>query len=107
MSLVDSLKEFFEKSGGTQVCCSNVRWGLEGKGVVYVDLEHPDHGKGRIRCGIHRNMNDVKVTSITPMKRFFENYSPWDSTIKSVATLYSGISGVNGVANRSVNTSLI
>lgn len=107
MTLTDKLKEFFEKSGGTDLRFSDPRWGMDGRGVLYVDLHHPDHGKGRIRCGLNKKFGKEEIVSVTPLARFFENEAPWDSTIKSVATLYSGIAGVNGVANRTVNRSLI
>lgn len=107
MDLTDKLKEFFQKAGSDEIQCSDTKWKLDGRGVIYIDLVHPEHGRGRIRCGLSKKFGNEEVVSVTPMRRFFENSSPWDSTIKSVATLYSGISGVNGVANRSVNTSLI
>lgn len=52
-------------------------------------------------------MGDNKLVSVKPMVRLSESQFPWDSTIKNVYSLYSGIAGVGGVAHRSVNNSLI
>jgi len=52
-------------------------------------------------------MGETKLISVKPMVRLSESQFPWDSTIKSVHSLYSGIAGVGGVSHRTVNNSLI
>jgi len=42
------------------------------------------------------------------MMRFDENsHSPWDTTIKDAKNIFSAFPGIGGVANRTVNRSLI
>lgn len=107
MNFIDQLKEYLLKTDGIEMVSSDIRWNKSGVGILYADLICPKCGKGRIRCKFERGMDSPKLISVSPMIRLSESQFPWDSTIKNVYSLYSGIAGVGGVANRSVNNSLI
>lgn len=107
MNLIEALKNYFESVGGSEINFSEIKKRSGNKYAFYVDLVHPEHGKGRMRCTFLNGPKEIRIHSFTPMQRFFENNSPWDSTIKTVQSVYSGIAGVSGVANRTVNRSLI
>jgi len=106
-NLIETLTELFsEHEENPQF--SEPKWNPNGNGVMYVEFQHPEYGNARIRCKLANRLGDVSLVSAKPMKRFNENSAyPWDSTIKSVYTVFSSIPGVSGVANRGVNRSLI
>mgnify|MGYP001105547691 CR=1 FL=1 len=107
MDFLNQLKEYLKKESGMSTQFSDIQWKPSGVGILYVDCMCPEHGNGRLRCKFHKRLGDSELVSVTPMKRLSESQFPWDSTIKNVYGMYSGMAGVSGVANRSVNNSLI
>ncbi len=109
MNIAEELKNFFLEFNGNETDVTEPRWNKNGNGVVYINVNHPEHGCGKVRCRLAKKLdNEIELVSVSPMKRFNENSQyPWDSTIKSVYSVFSSIPGVGGVANRNVNRSLI
>lgn len=107
MEFINQLKEYLLKEEGLEANPAEIRWSPNGVGILYVDLVCPKCGKGKLRCKFKKGIDSAQLISVKPMLRLSESQFPWDSTIKSVYSLYGGIAGVNGVSNRTVNNSLI
>ena len=106
MDFVSSLKEYLAKNGEETYVISDVRWNPDGSGVFYVVKEDSDMYNYPLRCRVKKD--DYKISSFSPMRRFNENStSPWDTTIKDPKNIFSSFPGIGGVANRTVNRSLI
>lgn len=107
MNLIESIKSYFESLGISEIEFSEIRQKPGGKYTIFVDLVHPENGKGRIRFSFLIAPDKSQILSVVPMKRFFESELSWDSTVKNVHSIYSGIPGISGVSNRNVNRSII
>jgi hypothetical protein len=70
-------------------------------------IVHNEDGSLMLRCKMKKEGPNYSIGSISPMTRFNENQSPWDTTIKDVHTVFSSFPGIAGVANRQVNNSLV
>ena len=105
MDFTSALKEYLNNMEKSYVI-SDVRWNPDGTGIFYVELEESSLGKYPVRCRVKKD--DYKISSFSPMRRFNENtHSPWDTTIKDAKNIFSAFPGIGGVANRTVNRSLI
>lgn len=108
INFTSALKEYLISNGKESYTVSDVRWNTNGTGVFYILLDEPDLGKRPVRCRVVKFKENYKINSFSPIKRFNENSSsPWDTTIKDVKNLFSAFPGIGGVANRTVNRSLI
>ena len=108
MDFTSALKEDLIDNGKQSYTISDVRWNPDGSGVFYIELDEPELGKYPVRCRVKKELEDYRINSFLPMKRFNENsHSPWDTTIKDAKNLFSAFPGIGGVANRTVNRSLI
>lgn len=107
MKFIDQLKEYLLQEEGMEITPSDIRWSPFGEGILYLDIICPKCGRGRLRCKFKKGIDSDQLISLHPMMRLSESQFPWDSTIKNVYSVYSGIAGVNGVSNRTVNNSLI
>ena len=106
MDFISSLKEYLANNSKEAYVVSDVRWNHDNTGIFYVILEGTDMHKHPLRCRVKKN--DYKISSFSPMRRFNENStSPWDTTIKDTKNIFSAFPGIGGVANRTVNRSLI
>lgn len=106
MDFIGSLREYFLNQDA-QAEFSDIRWNKNGEGVFYINIIYPELEPAKIRCKVLKNLGKTDLVSVNPMMRFNENEYPWDSTVKSVYSVFSGMPGVSGVANRTVNGSLI
>lgn len=108
MDFTSALKEYLINNGKESYVISDVRWNPDGSGIFYVEMQEPDLGKFPVRCRVKKESESYRINSFSPMKRFNENsHSPWDTTIKDTKNLFSAFPGIGGVANRTVNRSLI
>jgi len=107
MQFLQELEKYLKEKEGFQTHFSDFSQKPSGEAVVYVVCNCPVHGRGTLRCKFNQVMGETKLISVKPMVRLSESQFPWDSTIKSVHSLYSGIPGVGGVAHRPVNNPLI
>lgn len=107
MKFLEELQSYLKEKEGFDTHFSDFFQKPSGDGVVYIHCVCPVHGKCTLRCKFSDVMGENHLVSIKPMLRLSESQFPWDSTIKNVYSLYSGIAGVGGVAHRSVNNSLI
>jgi len=106
MDFSAALKDYLINSTDKSYVVSDVRWNSDGSGIFYVELEEKDLGKCQVRCKVKKD--DYRINSFLPMRRFNENsHSPWDTTIKDAKNIFSAFPGIGGVANRTVNRSLI
>jgi len=85
---------------------SEIRFLNDGTVVFYVEIRN-ENGKIPVRCKMSKGAEDYNLTSFSPMLRFNETHSPWDTTIKDAKNIFSAFPGIGGVANRTVNTSLV
>jgi hypothetical protein len=76
-------------------------------GSFYVIVHSEDGVPAMLRCKVKKSGPNYSLDSISPIRRFNENQSPWDTTIKDVHTVFSSFPGIAGVANRQVNNSLV
>jgi hypothetical protein len=107
MQFLQELKEYLKEKEGFETSFSDFLQKPSGDGIVYINCVCPVHGKCTLRCKFTQIMGETRLSSIKPMVRLSESQFPWDSTIKSVYSLYNGIAGVGGVGHRTVNNSLI
>ncbi len=86
---------------------SDLRWNPNQSGCFYVVIYNEDDSQAMVRCKLKKMGPDFSIDSISPVTRFNENQSPWDTTIKDMHTVFSSYPGIAGVANRQVNNSLV
>lgn len=103
MDFRDKLKNFLVGQNRTDIEVSEIRFYPDGSAVFYLQsISHPP-----IRCKMPSRSGKYESPVFYPMVRFNENHSPWDTTIKDMTNVFSSFPGIGGVANRTVNTSLI
>lgn len=104
MNLRDNLKNYFLEKSESRYEISEIRF-LDDGGIVFYIKMNDRKGTPCLRCKMDR---EGKVHNFYPMMRFNENsHSPWDTTIKDAKNIFSAFPGIGGVANRTVNRSLI
>jgi hypothetical protein len=107
MGFLEELKLYLKEKEGFDTHFSDFFQKSSGDSIIYIQCICPVHGKCTLRCKFSNIMGKNKLISVMPMLRLSESQFPWDSTVKNVYSIYNGIAGVSGVANRSVNNSLI
>jgi hypothetical protein len=104
MDFVESLKNYLSDKGSAPFI-GTPRWKSPSSFCVYVKMNEKDSIFYRLK--VNKDKDSYKINKVEPIVRFDENYSPWDSTIKQTQTVFNSFPGIMGVANRTVNRSLI
>ena len=104
MNFVEELKNYLVNNGSSP-SVGNPRWKTPSLCYIYVKVNENDPQFFRLE--VTRNNGNYKIDRVNPIIRFNENYTPWDSTIKQTQTVFNSFPGIMGVANRTVNRSLI
>lgn len=104
MDFLESLKNYLSESG-SKPTLTKPRWKSPSSFSFYVKMNEEDNLIYRVRVIKEKDL--YKINKVEPVVRFHENYSPWDSTIKQTQTVFNSFPGIMGVANRTVNRSLI
>lgn len=103
MNFRDELKNFLTGKERSDIEVSEIRFTSDGSAVFYLQaVSHPP-----VRCKMPIRGGNYESPVFYPMVRFNESHSPWDTTIKDMTNVFSSFPGIAGVANRTVNTSLI
>jgi hypothetical protein len=106
MDLRERLRNFLLDNDRDDIQISEIRFLSDGSVVFYVEIRN-GNGKMPVRCKMSKSGHDYSLTSFSPMLRFNETHSPWDTTIKDTKNIFSAFPGIGGVANRTVNTGLV
>ena len=106
MDLRNSLKNYLIDNQREDIELSEIRFLHDGSVVFYVEIK-TDSSNYPIRCKMSKKGKDYSMTSFSPMLRFYETHSPWDTTIKDAKNIFSAYPGIGGVANRTVNQGLV
>ena len=104
MDFLESLKNYLSEKGSNPIL-SEPRWKTPSNFSIYVRMDEGDNIFYRVRVIKEKDL--YKINKVEPIVRFHENYSLWDSTIKQTQTVFNSFPGIMGVANRTVNRSLI
>lgn len=104
MDFLESLKNYLSEKG-SKPTLSEPRWKSPSRFSLYVKMNEEDNIFYRVRVIKEKDL--YKINKVEPIIRFHENYSPWDSTVKQTQTVFNSFPGIMGVANRTVNRSLI
>ena len=106
MDLRERLRTYLLDNDRRDIEISEIRFLSDGTVVFYVEIKN-ESGRMPVRCKMAKRGEDYNLTSFSPMLRFNETHSPWDTTIKDAKNIFSAFPGIGGVANRTVNTSLV
>lgn len=104
MDFLEDLKSYLIENGSFPIL-SEIRWKTPSAFSLYVKMNEKDNIIYRIR--VVKENKVFRICKAEPLARFNESYSPWDSTIKQTQTVFNSFPGISGVANRTVNRSLI
>lgn len=106
MDLRERLRNYLLDNDRKDIEISEIRFLSNGSVVFYVEIKN-ETGRTPVRCKMAKQDEDYSMVSFSPMLRFNETHSPWDTTIKDAKNIFSAFPGIGGVANRTVNTSLV